>query len=168
MKIVLTGISATPYAREYVSNMAATLRGRGHCVFVPHEGSWQAPANPAEADRFDFAATLQALEEADVLMPVLDGYTVDDAVAAQIGAFHTLFRQGSRMRRILGLLHDTRVAGWGWTGGDQALTPYIRESIREAGAVYPNFYRALEVLEDQGNLADQGATEPGAAGPGAD
>ena len=32
MKIVLTGVSATPYAREYVSNAAATLRQRGHEV----------------------------------------------------------------------------------------------------------------------------------------
>ena len=28
MKIVLTGVSATPYAREYISNAAATLRQR--------------------------------------------------------------------------------------------------------------------------------------------
>src|SRR5687768_8584890 len=106
MKIVLTGISATPYAREYISNAARTLRERGHQVFVPHEGSWQPPENPVEADRFDFEATYQALRDADLLMAVLDGYSVDDAVAAQLGMFYAHSREGGRTRRIVGILHD--------------------------------------------------------------
>lgn len=150
MKIVLSGISATPYAREYISNAAVTLRRRGHDVFVPHEGSWQAPEHLADANRFDFEATYQALREAELLMAVLDGYTVDDAVAAQIGAFHAHAREGTKPRRIIGLLHDTRVAGWDWSGGDQALNPQIRQSILELGAVYPNFDRAMAALEEEG------------------
>jgi len=150
MKIVFTGISAVPYAREYLSNAAASLRQRGHQVFVPHEGSWDPPEEPAAANRFDFEATYQALREADLLLAILDEYTVDDAVAAQIGAFHALAREGERPRRIMGLLHDTRVAGWSWAGGDRALNPQIRESIHEFGAVYPNFYAALAALETEG------------------
>ena len=150
MKIVFTGISATPYAREYLSNAAATLRKRGHEVFVPHEGGWEAPDDPEKANRFDFEATQAALKDAELLIAILDGYTVDDAVAAQIGAFHVYARQGDRPRRMVGLLHDTRVAGWSWTGEDQALAPQIRESIREFGAVYPNFNAALAALEAEG------------------
>lgn len=150
MKIVFTGIAATPYAREYLSNAAATLRGRGHDVFVPHEGGWAPPAEPAAENRFDFQATYAALREADLLLAILDGYTVDDAVATQIGIFYTLAREGERPRRIAGLLHDTRVAGWSWSGEDRALTPQIRQCIREFGAVYPNFYAALSVLEAEG------------------
>jgi hypothetical protein len=147
MKIVLTGISATPYAREYISNAAATLRQRGHEVFVPHEGGWQPPDKPHESNRFDFEATYQALREADLLMAVLDGYSVDDSVAAQIGAFHAHARQGHRSRRMIGILHDTRVAGWDWTGGDRTLAPQIRQSILEFGAIYPNFNQAMAALE---------------------
>jgi hypothetical protein len=148
MKIVLTGISATPYAREYLSNAAATLRQRGHAVFVPHEGAWQPPAQPSERDRFDFEATFQAVRDADLLMAVLDGYSVDDAVAAQIGAFHTYARSDrARPRKIVGILHDTRVAGWDWSGGDRALAPQIRSSILELGSIYPNFKQAFEALE---------------------
>ncbi|HBY98935.1 MAG TPA: hypothetical protein DEP84_34140 [Chloroflexi bacterium] len=150
MKIVLTGPSATPYAREYISNAAATLRRSGHEVFVPHEGGWQAPETPSAADRFDFEATYQALREAGLLMAVLDGYTVDDAVAAQIGAFHAHAREGSYPRRIIGILHDTRVAGWDWSGGDRALTPQIRQSILELGQVYPSFRAAMDALESGG------------------
>ena len=147
MKIVLTGPSATPYAREYISNAAATLRQRGHQVFVPHEGAWQSPPNPVERDCFDFEATYQAVREADLMMAVLDGYSVDDAVAAQLGAFHAHARESHRPRRIIGVLHDTRVAGWDWSGGDRALASQIRQSILEFGAVYPNFKQAFAALE---------------------
>ena len=148
MKIVLSGPAATPYAREYLSNAAATLRQRGHSVFVAHEGGWQAPANPVESDRFDFEATYQALREADLLLVVLDGYSVDDSVAAQVGAFHAHAREGQQPRRIIGVLHDTRVAGWDWSGGDRALAPQIRQSILEWGAIYPNFKQAFAALSD--------------------
>jgi hypothetical protein len=147
MKIVLTGISATPYAREYISNAAVTLRRSGNDVFVPHEGGWQLPDNPTEANHFDFEATYQALREADLLIAVLDGYTVDDSVAAQIGAFHAHSREGGRSRRLIGILHDTRVAGWDWTGGDKALAPQIRQSILEVGTIYPNFNQAMAAIE---------------------
>jgi len=149
MKIVLTGISATPYAREYLSNAAVTLRRQGHEVFVPHEGGWESPPDPTEASLFDFEATYQALQAADLLMAVLDGYSVDDTVAAQIGAFHVMARTGDHTRRMIGVLHDTRVAGWDWTGRDQALTPQIRQSILEFGAIYPNFKQAMAALENQ-------------------
>jgi hypothetical protein len=147
MKIVLTGISATPYAREYISNTAVTLRRDGHDVFVPHEGGWQPPNKPTEVNRFDFEATYQALRQADLLMAVLDGYTIDDSVAAQIGAFHALAREGGQSRRIIGILHDTRVAGWDWAGGDNALAPQIRQSILEFGSIYPGFQQAMAIIE---------------------
>jgi len=147
MKIVLTGISATPYAREYLSNAAKTLREKGHEVFVPHEGSSQPPTNPFEANRFDFEATYQALRDADLLMAVLDGYNVDDAVAAQLGMFYAHSREAKRQRQIIGILHDTRVAGWDWTGADKALTPQIRQIILSNGAIYPNFKQAFAALD---------------------
>ena len=149
MKIVLTGISATPYAREYISNTAVTLRRRGYQVFAPHEGGWQPPENPTGADRFDFEATQQALRDADLLIAILDGYTVDDSVAAQIGAFHAHACEGQGKRRIFGVLHDTRVAGWDWTGGDKAVAPQIRQSILEFGAIYPNLSQAMAAIEGQ-------------------
>ncbi len=147
MKIVLTGISATPYAREYISNTAVTLRRLGHHVFVPFEGDWQPPEDPAGASRFDFEATYMALREADLLLAILDGYSVDDSVAAQIGAFHVHAREGEKPRRIFGVLHDTRIAGWDWTGGDNAVASQIRQSILELGAIYPNLDRAMAAIE---------------------
>lgn len=150
MKIVLTGIAATPYAREYVSNAAITLRREGHDVFVPHEGHWQPPDDPIQRSHFEFEATYQALKQADLLLAILDGYTVDDAVAAQIGTFHAHAREGDRPRQIIGVLHDTRVAGWDWSGGDRALNPQIRQSILEFGAIYPNLEQAMAQLEGEG------------------
>lgn len=150
MKIVLTGIAATPYAREYISNAAITLRRKGHDVFVPHEGQWQPQDDPIQRSHFEFSAIYEALKQADLLLAILDGYTVDDAVAAQIGAFHVHAREGGQPRRIIGVLHDTRVAGWDWSGGDKALNPQIRQSILEFGAIYPNLERAMAQLESEG------------------
>lgn len=147
MKIFLTGPSAAPYAREFISNAAAVLRQKGHDVFVPHEGGWQAPDSPAEADRFDFENTCEALQQAEMLVAVLDGYTVDDAVAFQLGAYHAHARQGNHTRRIIGVLHDTRIAGWEWTAGDAALNPQVRLGVAEFGQVFPNFKAAFEALE---------------------
>src|SRR5258708_24313810 len=110
MKIVLTGISATPYAREYISNAAKTLREQNHQVFVPHEGNWQPPQNPAEVDRFEFEATYQALRDADLLMAVLGGHTLDYAVSPQLCACPAHPREGQRPRRLLGILPYTPAA----------------------------------------------------------
>ncbi len=149
MKIVLTGISATPYAREYISNAAATLRGQGHEVFVPHEGGWQAPDDPAEANRFDFEQTFDAVRQAELLMAVLDGYTVDDAVAFQMGAFHAYAREGQSERSIIGILHDTRIAGWEWTAGGTAVNAQIRLAVEELGQFVPNFRAAFKLVDEK-------------------
>lgn len=150
MNIFLTGISATPYAREYLSKFAATLRKKGYQVFVPHEGPEPAQTEPWSENRYDYDLTWNHLKEAEVMVAVLDGYNVDDAVAAQIGMFYTLAHLTNRSKRIIGVLHDTRVAGWSWTAGDRALTPQIRGCIREFGEVVPNFARGMEILEKQG------------------
>jgi hypothetical protein len=147
MKIFMTGISATPYAREYLSKFAATLRQKGHAVFVAHEGEIPPASNPWEENRFDLDATWTHLSDADTMIAVLDGYNVDDAVAAQIGMFNVLARVSDRPRRIIGVLHDTRVAGWSWTAGDRALSPQVRGCIRQFGEVVPNFTKAQELLQ---------------------
>lgn len=148
MKIVLTGITATPYAREYLSNTATTLRRNGHKAFVTHEGAWHPPAQAFAENRFDFQATYRALKQADVLLALLDGYAIDDSVSTQIGIFYTLAREErSRKRRMLGVLHDTRVAGWDWTGGDKSLAPQVRQCILQFGKIYPNVQQAMDALE---------------------
>jgi hypothetical protein len=148
MKIFLTGITATPYAREYLSKFAITLRRDGHQVFVPHESSWQEIAEPWKTDCFDFQATNDALRQCELMVAVLDGYTVDDAVAVQIGIFYALIQSGlAPERRMIGVLHDTRIAGWSWSAGDRALTPQVRECIRSAGKVVPNFNQARSLID---------------------
>jgi hypothetical protein len=147
MKIFLTGISATPYAREYLSKFAATLREQGHAVFVPHENGWEAPANPWAQNRFAFATSVAALEESDWLVAVLDGYNLDDAVAVQVGMFYMLTKIGHRPRRMVGVLHDTRIAGWSWTAGDRTLCPQVRDAFRACGEVVPNFAKVQALID---------------------
>ena len=147
MKIYMTGIGATPYAREYLSKFGASLRAQGHQVFVAHENSWDTTPDAYEQNRFEAGASWLALSDSDWLVAVLDGYCVDDAVATQIGMFYALCRTQDRPRRIIGVLHDSRIAGWNWTAGDRALSPQVRDCIRDFGEVVPSFSRARALLD---------------------
>lgn len=147
MKIFLTGIIATPYAREYLSKFAITLRQQGHEVFVPHENSWEDIADPWKINQFDFVDSCIALQKSDWLVAVLDGYTVDDGVAFQAGMFYALTNKNDQKHKMIGVLHDSRVAGWNWTAGDRALCAQVREAFRERGEVVPNFASVQALLD---------------------
>jgi nucleoside 2-deoxyribosyltransferase len=149
VKILLTGPSAVPYAREYISNAAKTLREKGNQVFVPHEGDWEVPSEPFQENRFQFDATREAVVDADMLIAVLDGFVVDDDVAIQIGMFFAFNQSEEKDRPMLGILHDTRIAGWSWSGEDRALNPQVRGCFQRYGQVYPNFDSVFEVLEQR-------------------
>ncbi|PKO06569.1 MAG: hypothetical protein CVU41_05565 [Chloroflexi bacterium HGW-Chloroflexi-3] len=147
MKIFLTGIVATPYAREYLSKFAITLRKLGHEVFVPHENSWKDIANPWDENRFNFVDSCTALQKCRWLVAILDGYTIDDGVAFQAGMFFGFTNKKDQKRKMIGVLHDTRVAGWTWTAGDKALCAQVRDAFRECGEVVPNFASVQALLE---------------------
>ena len=149
MKILLVGPSAVPYAREYISNAAKTLRQKGNTVFVPHEGGWEAPPEPFKVNLYQFDATCEAAAQAELLIAVLDGFVVDDDVAVQIGMFFAINQSVGKDRPMLGILHDTRVAGWGWNGEDRALNPQVRGCFQRYGQVYPNFAKVFEALEQR-------------------
>ena len=72
------------------------------------------------------------------------------AVEAAVRSYARLRGADEELWGMAGLLHDTRVAGWSWSGGDRALNPQIRLCIHEFGAIYPNFQAALSALEAVG------------------
>jgi nucleoside 2-deoxyribosyltransferase len=69
-------------------------------IIWPHELS-SCRAGPQQI----FEANLQALEDADLMVAILDGPQVDDGTAWEVGYF---FRQG---KKILGIRTDIRRAG---------------------------------------------------------
>ena len=143
MKVFLSGITTTPYAREFLLQCASVLRGQGIECYTPVEGSWQPGGERAEGT---VDQDYQALVEADALMAVLDGFNVNDGVAGHIGTFHALMHHDPRKKGILGILHDTRVARWDWKAGASSLNYYILGCIQQRGRVHRSFTDAFAEL----------------------
>ncbi|MDR7481280.1 MAG: nucleoside 2-deoxyribosyltransferase [Armatimonadota bacterium] len=161
MKVFLTGIITTPYAREFLAKCAQALREKGFTCYTP-AGGWQGGtddrAESTVAD--DFAA----LQEADALVAIIDGYSIDDAVAAHIGAFHALARLGAPKKGIVGVLHDTRVARWDWAAGARAVNYYIVGCIEERGRVVRSLAdAAAELLRWDGRTSEVRSLDAGIA-----
>lgn len=162
MKVFLSGIITTPYAREFLARCADALRQQGFECYTPSSGSWE----PGTSDRSESAVEddYEALEQADVLLVILDGYNVNDGVAGHIGSFYALMKRDAAKKGILGVLHDTRVARWDWAAGATALNYYILGCVQERGGIYRSFVEALaELLRWAGRTADLGRIEAGLA-----
>lgn len=162
MKVFLSGIIATPYAREFLVKCARVLREKGIMCYTPVEGTW----TPAAGDRAEstVADDFAALHEADALVAILDGLSVDDAVAAHIGAFHTMMRLGMPKRGIIGVLHDTRVARWDWAAGARTINAYVAECIHERGRIVSSFAEATaDLLRWAGRTDETSSVDAGIA-----
>lgn len=162
MKVFLTGIITTPYAREFLAKCAQVLREHGFTCYTPAAGAWQGSAG----DRAEstVAEDFAALTEADALVAILDGLSIDDAVAAHIGAFHAMARLGAQKKGIVGVLHDSRIARWDWAAGARAVNYYIVGCIEERGHVVRSFAdAAAELLRWDGRAGEGRALDAGIA-----
>jgi nucleoside 2-deoxyribosyltransferase len=106
MRVYLAGPLFTEAERAWLDALAARLRADGFECFVPHEAfREQAELTPADVFRVDGAG----LHEADVLVAWLDGPSVDDGTACEIGIFAELVRNDpARHRGIVGVATDLR------------------------------------------------------------
>ena len=87
MRIYLAGSIFTPYERSFLADCAERLRAEGFDVFVPHEqGLVGLEATPEAV----FAVDAGGVESADAVLAVLDGPSVDDGTACEIGLFYGL------------------------------------------------------------------------------
>lgn len=161
MKVFLTGIITTPYAREFLFKCAAVLREHGFECYTPGAGWETASGDHAESTvEQDYAA----LEEAEVLLAILDGYNVNDGVAGHIGTFYALTKRDAGKKSILAILHDARVARWDWGAGPAALNYYILGCVQERGRIDRSFADALsELLRRAGRPASRRQIEAGLA-----
>ena len=105
MRVYLAGPLFTPYERSFIDECAGRLRADGIEVFVPHENVL-ATGNTAAATIF--AKDWKGLADADAVVAVLDGPTVDDGTACEIGIFYALMQSDSTKKGIVGLLTDLR------------------------------------------------------------
>jgi nucleoside 2-deoxyribosyltransferase len=140
MRIYLAGSMFTPYERSFLADCAGRLRAEGFEVFVPHEhGLVGRDATPEAV--FDVDAG--GVESADAVLAVLDGPSVDDGTACEIGLFHGLKQRDPERKGVVGLLTDLRAE----RRGDFALNLFVRGCIEAGGgAVVDSLDDALAIL----------------------
>src|ERR1700742_138703 len=142
MRVYLAGSIFTPYERAFLDDCAARLRKEGFDVFVPHEQKHLVGVDvTAEAV---FAADAGGVEAADAVLAVLDGPSVDDGTACEIGLFHGLKQHDRERKGVVGLLTDLR----GERRGDFATNLFVRGCIEASGgSVVRSLDDALAILD---------------------
>lgn len=105
MRVYFAGPLFTPYERSFIDECAVRLRAEGIEVFVPHENALATgDTSPATI----FAKDWEGLSSADAVVALLDGATVDDGTACEIGIFYALMQNDPSKKGIAGLLTDLR------------------------------------------------------------
>ena len=142
MRIYLAGSIFTPYERSFLGDCAERLRAEGFDVLVPHEqGLIGLEATPAAV----FAVDAGGVESADAVLAILDGPSVDDGTAAEIGLFYGLKQRDPERKGVIGLLTDLR----GERRGDFAVNLFVRGCIEASGgAVVGTLDEAVAILQD--------------------
>ena len=140
MRVYLAGPMFTPYERTFLAECAGRLRAEGFDVFVPHEHGLVGRDATAEAV---FAVDAAGVESADAVLAVLDGPSIDDGTACEIGLFHGLKQRDPERKGVVGLLTDLR----GERRGDFATNLFVRGCIDAGGgAVVDSLDDALAIL----------------------
>ena len=107
MRIYVAGALFSEAERAWLDGLAARLRGEGFECFVPHEQFGElTELTAAEVYRVD----AEGVRSANVLLAWLDGPSIDDGTACEIGMFAELVeRDMGRYRGIVGLVTDLRL-----------------------------------------------------------
>ncbi len=140
MHIYLAGPLFTPYERRFIDECAASLRADGIDVFVPHEHEL-AIGTDVTAE-WIFAKDRPGIEGADAMLAILDGPSVDDGTACEIGMFHALMQHDRSKKGIVGLLTDIR----GARGESPGVNLFVQGVIEDAGRIVATFEEAHETL----------------------
>jgi nucleoside 2-deoxyribosyltransferase len=141
MRVYLAASMFTPYERSFLDDCAGRLRAEGFEVFVPHEqGLVGRDATPEAV----FTVDAGGVESADAVLAVLDGSSVDDGTACEIGLFHGLKQRDPERKGVVGLLTDLR----GERRGDFAINLFVRGCIdASGGAVVSSLDDAVTILQ---------------------
>ena len=141
MKIYFAGPLFTAYERGFIDDCAAQLRGAGFDVFVPHEHELAIEADVTP--EWIFAKDRPGIETANAMLALLDGPSIDDGTACEIGMFHALMQSDPAKKGIVGLLTDIR----GNRGVSLGINLFVRGVIEDVGEVVGSIDEAQAVLE---------------------
>jgi nucleoside 2-deoxyribosyltransferase len=136
----LAGPLFTPYERSFIDQCATLLRADGFDVFVPHEHELTRDVDLTASGIF--AKDRPGIEGAEAMLAILDGPSVDDGTACEIGMFHALMQSNPSKKGIVGLLTDIR----GMRGESTAINLFVRGAIEDVGEIVASIDEARDVL----------------------
>ena len=116
------------------------MRGDGFEVFVPHEHELAQDADVTAA--WIFSKDRPGLEGAEAMLAILDGPSVDDGTACEVGMFHALMQTDHSKKGIVGLLTDIRRA----RGETLGLNLFVKGAIEDVGRIVASIEEAHDVL----------------------
>ena len=140
MRIYLAASIFTPYERSFLDECAKRLRAEGFDVFVPHEH--ELALGDAVSAAEIFAKDRPGIESANAVVAILDGPSIDDGTACEIGMFHGLMQSDPEKKGIVGLLTDIR----GRRGESTGVNLFVQGVIEDAGEIVGSIEEACEVL----------------------
>jgi Nucleoside 2-deoxyribosyltransferase len=133
LKVYLAGPLFSEAERSFLASCARTLREAGFDCFVPHEQ--EARLSPPTA-RQVLAVDCEGLTQANAVVAWVDGPTVDDGTACEIGIFFGLMQRGEPWRKgILGLATDDRLRRRNTSLEHGGLNLFVAGVIEHAGAL---------------------------------
>src|SRR5688572_1449943 len=144
VKIYFAGPLFTPYERSFIDECAAILRADGFEVFVPHEHELATGLDVTAATVL--AKDRTGIEGADAMLAILDGPSVDDGTACEIGMFHALMQSDPSKKGIVGLLTDIR----GTRGESTGVNLFVQGAIEDVGRIVASLEEARDVLRAWG------------------
>ena len=146
MKIYFAGPLFTPYERSFIDECAAQLRAAGFDVFVPHEHVLALDTSVTK--EHIFAKDWAAVSQADAVLAILDGPTIDAGTACEIGIFYALMRSDESKKGIVGLVTDLRALRDAEREGEaRGLNLFVVGCIEAAGTICTSLDAAQGVLE---------------------
>jgi len=89
-----------------------------------------------------FAQDRPAIERADAMLAILDGPSVDDGTACEIGMFHALMQSDPSKKGIVGFLTDIR----GMRGESTGVNLFVQGAIEDVGRIVASIEKARDVL----------------------
>ena len=146
LRIYVAGALFSEAERAWLDELAARIRGEGFDCFVPHEEfSELKELKPAEVYRVD----AEGVRSANVLLAWLDGPSIDDGTACEIGMFAELVASGDpRYRGIVGLVTDLRLQRRRGVALGDGMNLFVAGAIEACGRICWSVDEAVEVLNE--------------------
>lgn len=147
MRVYCAGPLFSAAERAWLDDVAARLRGEGVECFVPHEHF--AGSEPVSAEEI-FAVDYEGMAHCDVLLAWLDGPSVDDGTAVEIGIFAEWVRRGEK-RGLVAYCTDLRQKRSRSLAAHGALNLFVAGAVMSVGELCWSLDDALQALRELNN-----------------